>query len=90
MEVQVDPKVEELTRVQHKLLIDGEEVEAASAKAFETINQLDYDSFNSLAPSRKRTFKRTISPYYWVLSRPLGRRFLSIPNRLEQQGVYSQ
>lgn len=38
MELQVEPRVSKFVSGQHKLLIDGEWVEAASGKTFETIN----------------------------------------------------
>ena len=37
-ELQVEPRVNEFVKAQHKLPIDGEWVEAASGKTFETIN----------------------------------------------------
>jgi hypothetical protein len=54
VEVQVDPKVEEFTRTQHKLLIEGEWVEAASGKTFETINPATEGIWARLLTARKK------------------------------------
>jgi len=60
MEVQVDPKAEEFTRTQHKLLIDGEWVEAASGKTFETINPATEEILGEVAHGEEEDVTRAV------------------------------
>jgi phenylacetaldehyde dehydrogenase len=60
VEVQVDPRVEEFTHTQHKLLIDGEWVEAASGKTFETINPATEEVLGEVAHGEEEDVDRAV------------------------------
>lgn len=60
MEVEVDPQVEQFNRTQHKLLIDGEWVEAASGKTFETLNPATEEVLGEAAHGEEEGVDRAV------------------------------
>jgi len=60
VELQVEPKVNEFVRGEHRLLIDGDWVDSASGKIFETINPADEEHLTHIARGEAEDIDRAV------------------------------
>ncbi|MGH3149035.1 MAG: aldehyde dehydrogenase family protein [Rubrobacter sp.] len=93
MELQVEPKVSEFVRGQHRLLIDGDWVDSASGRTFETINPATEEHLADVAWGEAEDIDRAVraarrafaddSPWRTMSASARGRSIFKISELIE-------